>query len=384
MSEKKVKNMKVFVSGCYDMLHSGHLAFFEEAATYGDLYVGLGSDKTIFELKGRKTINTEAERLYMVKGLRCVKDAWINQGSGIMDFEQEVRALKPDIFFVNTDGFTPAKEAFCRELGIRLVVSKRVPHGNLPVRSTTALRQECTIPYRIELGGGWLDQPFVNKLCPGPVIVLAIEPEMEFNHRSGMATSSRTTAIRLWHTAIPEGDREQLAKTLFCCDNPPGTVTISGSQDSLGIVMPGLNKLDYDNGYWPVRIHTVTGRGTLEFLENHINLVALPPRRDNYSVLSDTRVTADGARRLAEATEAAWQAIQAQDLVAWGKATTASFEAQIAMFPNMLSPEMSETIKQYSSQAAGWKITGAGGGGYLVLLTEQPLVNAIHIRACRS
>ena len=33
---------KVFVSGCYDMLHSGHVAFFEEAATHGDLYVGLG------------------------------------------------------------------------------------------------------------------------------------------------------------------------------------------------------------------------------------------------------------------------------------------------------------------------------------------------------
>ena len=38
---------KVFVSGCYDMLHSGHVAFFAEAATHGDLYVGLGSDKTI-------------------------------------------------------------------------------------------------------------------------------------------------------------------------------------------------------------------------------------------------------------------------------------------------------------------------------------------------
>ena len=58
------------------MLHSGHVAFFEEAATYGDLYVGIGSDKTIFELKNRKTINPEQERLYMVKALRCVKEAW--------------------------------------------------------------------------------------------------------------------------------------------------------------------------------------------------------------------------------------------------------------------------------------------------------------------
>ena len=131
-------NKKVFVSGCYDMLHSGHVAFFEEAASYGDLYVGLGSDRTIQELKGRKTVNDERERLYMVKAVRYVKDAWINSGSGIMDFEKEVRELKPDIFFVNSDGYTPGKEAFCKELGIKLVVSKRIPGEGMPARSTTA------------------------------------------------------------------------------------------------------------------------------------------------------------------------------------------------------------------------------------------------------
>ena len=54
---------KIFVSGCYDMLHSGHVAFFEEAAQYGDVYVGIGSDSTINKLKARKTINSAAERL---------------------------------------------------------------------------------------------------------------------------------------------------------------------------------------------------------------------------------------------------------------------------------------------------------------------------------
>ena len=110
------KKKKVFVSGCYDMLHSGHVAFFEEAASHGELYVGLGSDQTIYELKGRRTINSNAERLYMVKALRCVKDAWISSGSGLLDFEKELRELKPDIFFVNTDGYTPSKEKLCKDL----------------------------------------------------------------------------------------------------------------------------------------------------------------------------------------------------------------------------------------------------------------------------
>ena len=33
---------KVFVSGCYDLLHSGHVEFFQQASRYGDLYVGIG------------------------------------------------------------------------------------------------------------------------------------------------------------------------------------------------------------------------------------------------------------------------------------------------------------------------------------------------------
>ena len=136
---------KVFVSGCYDMLHSGHVAFFKEASALGDLYVGIGSDATILELKNRKTVNVEQERLYMVKAIRYVKDAFINSGSGIMDFAEDVKALRPDIFFVNSDGYSSEKKKFCEENGIELVVSQRIPEEGLPARSTTALRQECKI-----------------------------------------------------------------------------------------------------------------------------------------------------------------------------------------------------------------------------------------------
>ena len=83
--------------------------------------------------------------LYMVKAIRYVKDAFINSGSGIMDFAEDVKALRPDIFFVNSDGYTPEKKKFCEENGIELVVSQRIPEAGLHARSTTALRQECKI-----------------------------------------------------------------------------------------------------------------------------------------------------------------------------------------------------------------------------------------------
>ena len=210
------------------------------------MYVDIGSDKTIHELKARKTIHTEDERLYMVRALKSVKEVWVNSGSGVLDFVEDLKRLQPDIFFVNNDGHTPTKEQLCQELGIRYIVSQRIPHGSLPVRSTTALRKECLIPYRLDLAGGWLDQPSVSKYCPGAVLTISIEPDYEFNDRSGMSTSSRKKAIELWQADIPEGDKEKLARTLSCFENPPGTKYVSGSQDSLGIVLSGLNRLYYN------------------------------------------------------------------------------------------------------------------------------------------
>lgn len=371
---------KVFVSGCYDMLHSGHVAFFEEAATHGDLYVGIGSDKTVHELKARKTIHTEDERLYMVRALKSVKEAWVNSGSGVLDFVEDMKRLQPDIFFVNSDGHTPAKEQLCRELGIQYIVSRRIPHGSLPVRSTTALRKECLIPYRLDLAGGWLDQPYVSKYSSGAVLTISIEPDYEFNDRSGMSTSSRKKAIELWQTDIPEGDKEKLARTLFCFENPPGTKYVSGSQDSLGIVLPGLNRLYYNGDYWPESIESITDRELLGWIEERLWLVPLSPRHAEYDVLANTRINEADAKRLSQAAEVCWQALKAKDVIAWGRAASDSFEAQVAMFPNMIVPEVLTTLESYKSSVLGWKISGAGGGGYLVLVSEQPIEKAIQIR----
>jgi len=380
----KIGMKKVFVSGCYDMLHSGHIAFFEEAASYGEVYVGLGSDKTIFELKGRRPFNAENERLYMVKALKAVKDAWINSGSGFIDFLPELKKLQPDIFFVNSDGHSHVKEELCKELGIEYVVGKRLPHERLPARSTTALREECRIPYRLDLAGGWLDQPFVSALYPGPVLTISIEPDYEFNDRSGMSTSSRKKAIELWKVDIPSGDREILAKTLFGFENMPGSKYVSGSQDALGIVMPGLNRLYYDGCYWPSRIDSILDGDILDWLEKHLYLAPLYPRLDDYDVLTTKNVTLDGARRLSEAAEGAWLAIQRKDAVRFGEAVRESFKAQIEMFPGMVSGEIFAALDAYRDKALGWKLSGAGGGGYLILVSEQPIGTALQIRIRRD
>ena len=321
----------------------------------------------------------------MVKSVRYVKEAWINSGSGLLDFEKELRELHPDIFFVNEDGFTPDKQALCKELGIELKVSQRIPAHGLPARSTTALRTECRIPFRLDLAGGWLDQPFVSEYYPGSVITISIEPDYDFNDRSGMSSSTRKKAIQLWQTDLPEGNKELVAKTLFSFENPPGTKYVSGSQDSIGIVMPGVNRLDYESGqYWPSKITSYTEHSILDFIENHLWFITLSPRESDYDVLTGTNITASNAKELADAATDCWEAIGNKNPVSFGSAFRRSFEAQIAMFPNMVNNVIMEQIKAYSPTTLGWKLSGAGGGGYLVLVSETPVANAIQIRIRRE
>jgi cytidyltransferase-like protein len=131
---------RVMMSGCVDLMHSGHIAAFAEAAKYGDLYVCLGSDKNI-ELLKHKPMIPENERLYMVQAIRHVHEARISKGTGDLDWLTEVTNIKPDIFFVNEDGDRKPKREACARLGIKYVVGKRLPAEGLQARSSTDLKK---------------------------------------------------------------------------------------------------------------------------------------------------------------------------------------------------------------------------------------------------
>ena len=375
---------KVFVSGCFDMLHSGHVRFLEEAAAFGEVHVGIGSDRTLKELKGRYPVTTQEERKYLLEALKHVKACYINSGSGIMDFLKELRRVSPAVFVVNEDGNTPAKAQLCGRLGIEYVVLRRDPREHLPARSTTSLRKECRIPYRLDLAGGWLDQAFVSRHGAGPVLTISVEPTMEFNERSGMASSSRRRAIELWQTDLPGGDREKTARMLFSYENPPGTKEFSGSQDSIGIVYPGLNRLDYNGEYWPNKITSVDDEEILRWIEERLHLVTLGPRKSDFRVRQDTQVTPARVRALAAAADGCWQAILTWDEEEFGRQVRASFEAQISMFPRMMDRNVRTAIKQYAGKSLGWKLSGAGGGGYLVLVSQRAIPGAIKLKIRRK
>ncbi len=367
---------KVFVSGCYDLLHSGHVEFFRQAAQYGDLYVGIGSDATILKYKSHQTVYKEQERLFMVKAIRYVKDAYINQGSGIMDFIPTVDIIKPDILVVNEDGGSEEKRKFCKERGIEYIVLERTPAEGLETRSSTSLKEQtCQLPTRLDLAGTWIDQPYVSCFAPGWAITISLQPTFEIRERCGLSTSTRNVIKKIWPMKLPDMEPEQLAKLVFCFENDPerSDGIISGAQDSIGICIPGLCRHYYNNRYWPEKIETYNDEEILHWLEQHVCMIPMEPRNPGCSVVEGKDITEPKVKDLAKAADDCWNAILNKDLDAFAKAYKDSFNAQVAMFPAMIRDNVQSYIDKYSKEEGvlAWKMPGAGGGGYLAMVVNN-------------
>lgn len=395
-----MSNKKVFVSGCYDLLHSGHVEFFQQASRFGDLYVGIGSDATYLEYKHRKPMFPQEERLFMVRNIKAVKEAYINEGRGVIDFIPTLDIVKPDIFVVNAEGGSEEKRRLCEERGIEYIELQRTPHEGLEARSSSSLKaamqkaeneagESKGIPTRLDLAGTWIDQPYVSVHHPGWAITISLEPTFEVRDRCGLSTSTRNIIQKIWPVKMPKMDPEMLARLVFCFENNPERTEghVSGAQDAIGICIPGLCRHYYDNNFWPKKIDICWDEMTLRFLEQHLVMIPIEPRKQGCSVVEGKDITVEKVKALADAADACWEAIMERDPEGFAAAYKASFEAQTAMFPGMINPAyidcpqqdnsfISDAIAHYSAMedVMAWKLAGAGGGGYLALVVKDAKV----------
>lgn len=395
---------KVLVSGCYDLLHAGHVTFFETAARYGDLYVCLGSDENVRRLKGHATKFSEQERLYMVGAIRHVAHARISSGTGMLDFEPDMATIRPDYFVVNHDGGSDEKRRLCEKYGVEYVELPRDPAPGLPARSSTAVKAELEreaspagatsqeaasqhesaaagdLPYRICMAGGWMDQPWVSKYHPGSVVVVNIHPTRAFNLRSGMATSTRNLWLRLKDYNLFPDDPVELARLLFGYENPPGTKYVSGSQDHLGLTLPGASRLYYHGEFWPDRIESTTDDEVCDWLEQSICLVPMYERPPGYDPLAVQNINRDSVARLGKAGDLCWEAILAKDIRRLGQALTETHRAWGELLPLTTSDDIEAEMAKYPCYG---RITSGAGGGYLVLITDEDVPGGFRIKVRR-
>lgn len=374
-----MEDRTVLVSGCFDLLHAGHIAFLKSAAQFGRLYVSVGSDSNLLLLKGKAPHFSQEERLYLIRSIRYVEDAFIASGSGMLDFEPDMRRIKPGMFIVNGDGHTAGKESLCHKLGVEYRVLERIPEKGLPARASSSIKMELQIPYRICITGGWLDQPRVSKISPGNVVVAQILPTVEFNDRSGLGTSSRKLALEIWKNRCPAGDPLQNARILFGAENPPGSKYVSGSQDHIGLLNPGISRLFYKGDYWPAQVESIRDTHICDWLSSVLHLVPLEPRRPGYDPLIEQVLTIDNVRALAGASEQCWESILRKDVHGLGESLTKTLIAWKNLLPNTVPDHVLHDIENnYWSKYPGATTSGSGGG-YVIVASEGEVPGSLKI-----
>ena len=370
----------VMISGCYDLLHAGHVAFFKTAAKYGKVHAFVGQDQNIKFLKGKAPYFSEEERKYMVGAVRFIEKAYVASGSGMLDFEPDMKILKPDIFVVNTDGFTEGKARICKENGVELIVLERIPEEGLPARSSSGSKKELNFPYRVCLAGGWMDQPWVSEKHPGSVVVAQMYPTIDFNDRSGMATSSRKVAIELWGDEYPGGDPVRNAQLLFGAENPPGSAYISGTQDHIGLLVPGITRIDYEGKYWPNHVENTVDKETCEWLSSVLNFIPLQPRPDGYNPILTQNLDPKIIKRLGESGKVCYHAILKKDVKQLGESMKESFLCWSEMLPYTVPDWVMDEMQQNYFPNYSGAITSGSGGGYVVFPSEEKVEGAIKVK----
>lgn len=172
---------KVFVSGCYDILHAGHLQFFEEARALGDyLIVSFASAEVLWHHKRRKPSIPDDHKRVLLQGLRMIDEVIITNGHKEgLDFEEDFLRIRPDFLIVTEDDkYGDLKREICGKVGARYTILPKTPPRFEPVSSSSIVRwvqAPTEAPLRVDFAGGWLDVPRFSR--PGEFIVnCAISP----------------------------------------------------------------------------------------------------------------------------------------------------------------------------------------------------------------
>ena len=246
------------------------------------------------------------------------------------------------------------------------------------------------IPYRMALAGGWIDQPFVSRLNPAPpgsMVVVALEPVTRFMDRCGMATGTRKVAMEIWNGALPSRAPAELTRELYAAENK-GQREPSGSQDMIGLIYPGVSRLDYDagveGGYFPAHIESSRDPLIARWLEDVFYLLPVNQRPDGYGPLGVKNLDREWIRRLGQTGKHCYDAILARDIRALGASMNECMECWEAILPHTvrhpaIAIDLKALLSYYQCRYGGAMYSGCGGG-YLFVVSQEPVPGAFRIK----
>ncbi len=334
-------NTKVMVSGCFDILHGGHVEFFRQAKSLGDhLTVCVASDDVLMSYKGKKSSLPMLHKVRLIESIDCVDKVITSSDlDNVLDFATYARQNKPDIVAVTTDDMNAdAKETFCDEIGASLVVlPKSIDIASISTSELISkLKAPVSVPLRVDLAGGWLDVPRYavdNAFIVNCAIdIFASIKEWPVEKRSGLGGSA---AWAILNGKNPVDSELNLGV---------------GWQDPAVIQETGL--CVWRSGPMPV----LECKCNPDWLE-HLALYYTGIDHDTPHIANNKR----DYKLIEEAGLTAMKAVVRRDLAGLHKAVRQSYNAQLVEGMKTL-PEYGEAAKKYC---------GGGWGGYALYMFKK-------------
>ena len=219
------------------------------------------------------------------------------------------------------------------------------------------------------------------------MVVISLEPEFWFMDRCGMAGSTRRVATKIWDGLLPNRPFATLVRELYQAENV-GNPEPSGSQDMIGLIYPGVSRLDYhanvEGGCFPAHIESNRDPGVAAWLESVLHLTPVNQRPAGYSPLGIRNLLPEWIAKLGRTGRDCFAAILGKDVQCLGAAMNECMTCWEAILPHTVEhPAIGLDLKAILAWAQarypGAMYSGCGGG-YLIVASETPVPGSLHIK----
>ncbi len=218
------------------------------------------------------------------------------------------------------------------------------------------------------------------------MVVAQIEPNFRPMDRSGIASGTRAVAMKLWKGRLPDRPAEDLVRELYEAENR-GKAEPSGSQDMIGLIYPGINRLDYDfeanGGVFPAHIESLNSARVARWLGRVLHLLPVEPRPEGYSPLGIRHLDPKWVARLGQSGRDCFAAIRRMEVEALGQSLNLNMKCWEALLPQvvrhpLIKVDLVGLLQAYQSRYPGAMYSGCGGG-YLMVASKEPVPGALRV-----